>query len=67
VEARLVLALALGRLGDLEKARPHYENAVAWLAQHPSQETVLRRLRTEVEELLGPAPAPRASPPRKEP
>jgi serine/threonine protein kinase/tetratricopeptide (TPR) repeat protein len=59
----LVLALAHARLGEFDKARPWYEKAVGWLDRTRSQDPLLRRLRAEADELLGPKAAPKDGPP----
>jgi uncharacterized protein HemY len=46
------LAMAHMQLGEQEKARQWYDRAVQWMDKNQSKLGVLRRFRTEAEELL---------------
>jgi serine/threonine-protein kinase len=47
------LAMAHWQLGEKDKARTWYDQAVAWMDQHKPQDEELRRFRAEAAELLG--------------
>ena len=47
------LAMAHWQLGEKEKARTGYDQAVQWMEKNQPQNEELRRFRTEAAELLG--------------
>jgi superkiller protein 3 len=47
------LAMAHWQLGEKEKARTWYDQAVAWMDKHKPQDEELRRFRAEAADLLG--------------
>jgi serine/threonine protein kinase/Tfp pilus assembly protein PilF len=54
------LAMAQWQLNDKDKARAWYDQAIAWMDKHHSQDKELKRFRAEATALLGLAKAPEA-------
>jgi serine/threonine protein kinase/predicted Zn-dependent protease len=60
------LAMAHGKLGDMEQARKWCDQAVAWMDKNQPKNAELRRFRAEAEEVLGiPEPPEPVPPPKK--
>jgi hypothetical protein len=49
----LFAAMAHARLGHADEAHGYYERAVAWMAEHATEDEELLRFRKEAEAVLG--------------
>jgi serine/threonine-protein kinase len=52
-ECRFFLAMAHAQLGDKEKAKQHYQQALQWMQDHEPNDPELLQFRAEARELLG--------------
>lgn len=53
LQHRFFLAMAYWQIGEKDKARQAYDQAVEWMDKHPPKHGELRRFRAEAEEMLG--------------
>jgi tetratricopeptide (TPR) repeat protein len=61
------LAMAYGRLGDVEMSRQCYEQGTQWMTRHTPGDFRLRKIRVEAEQLIESPPNPETGPANDEP